>query len=186
MMIKTKTVTFALALAMGLWIAAPYVAFAEEGEEPKLDVGDDAPPLSLTDWIKGEPVAIGESEDDYILVIEFWATWCGPCRASIPHLTDLQRAFKDRNVTVLAITMEEVDHVAEFVEDEGDNMQYTVAIDGDRKTWAAYMDASGARGIPHVFVVDADGVIAWQGHPREPELENLLDEMAPKPEDLEA
>ena len=153
----------------------------DEGEDKLLKVGDKAPALALTEWVKGAPVRLtNDGEDKNVYVVEFWATWCPPCRASIPHLTELQQTYKDRNVTVIGITMEEPDVVKPFVQEAGETMAYTVAIDGDKKTWAAYMDASGARGIPHAFVVDTEGRIAWKGHPMDKALDATVAKLAPQ------
>ena len=61
-----------------------------------LKVGDPAPALQLDKWLKGEPVK--ELEKGKIYVIECWATWCGPCIASMPHVTKMQAKFKDKGV----------------------------------------------------------------------------------------
>src|SRR6516225_10230386 len=74
----------ALVLALGVVCAA-----RAEG----LKVGDPAPKLEVKEFLKGEPVA--SLEKGKIYVIEFWATWCGPCRTSIPHVTELQKKHKD-------------------------------------------------------------------------------------------
>ena len=54
-----------------------------------LKVGDPAPPLSVELWLKGEPV--NEFKRGTVYVVEFWATWCSPCVAAIPHLNQLQK-----------------------------------------------------------------------------------------------
>lgn len=120
--------------------------------------------LEGLNWIKGkgDPVTL---TDGKIYVVEFWATWCPPCRTSIPHLTEIQKTFKDKGVTVIGITNEGPDTVKPFVEKMGDEMEYTVAIDTDSKANTGYMEAYGQNGIPTAFVVDGDGKVAWVGHP---------------------
>ena len=150
-LIKTSILTTVLAV----W--AP-MAFAAE-------LGDPAPALQVAEWVKGQPVDLAAGKGRAVVVVEFWATWCPPCRLSIPHLTDLQKKFKEKNVVVVAVTDEQASIVKEFVSKMDDKMDYTVAVDKDRKTSVAYLEAFGIGGIPHAFIVDKDGRIVWHGHP---------------------
>lgn len=127
------------------------------------DLGDPAAPLQIAEWVKGQPVDLAAGKGKTIYVVEFWATWCPPCRASIPHLTELQKKFKE--VVFIGISDEKVPTVKTFVEKMGDKMDYVVAVDKERKTSAGYMAAYGANGIPHAFVVDKQGRVVWEGHP---------------------
>ena len=128
------------------------------------ELGMPAPQLSISQWIKGGPVDLAQGQGK-IYVVEFWATWCPPCRTSIPHLTELQRKFKDQGVVIIGISTEEAEKVAVFVEKMGEKMDYTVAVDDQGFTTKAYMDPFGIDGIPHAFVVDKEGKLVWQGHP---------------------
>lgn len=123
------------------------------------ELGDKAPELEISKWIKGEPVKV---TGDGTYVVEFWATWCGPCKVSIPHLTEMQKKYKD--VAFIGISDEKEPLVSKFVEDMGDKMDYRVAIDDNRQTSKAYMAAFEQNGIPHAFVVK-DQKIIWHGHP---------------------
>ena len=129
------------------------------------EVGDPAAPLHIAEWVKGQPVDLAAVKGQKIVVVEFWATWCPPCRASIPHLTELQRKYKDKGVLFIGISTEKPAVVKPFVTQMGAQMDYTVAIDQDFKTSEGYMEAYGIEGIPHAFIVDKMGRVAWVGHP---------------------
>ena len=137
----------------------PIAAFA-------LGVGDPAPELKAAQWVKHGPVDALDPAQTY--VVEFWATWCGPCRSTIPHLTQMARQFT--NVTFIGMNVWErgadpAPRVTEFVNSMGSKMDYAVAMDTTNwfmaKNW---MEAAGQNGIPAAFVVH-QGRIAWIGHP---------------------
>ncbi len=149
---------------------------------PHREIGDKAPEISVTDWIQGGPVKLSDGLGKNVYIVEFWATWCPPCRASIPHLNELYQKYKDRGLQVVAITQEDPDSVASFVKNQGDKMTYPVAIDGDGKMADAYMLAFGENGIPHAFVIDTKGKIVWHGHPMD-DIEAVIQKYLPKKED---
>ncbi|MGE3174554.1 MAG: redoxin family protein [Planctomycetota bacterium] len=142
-------------------------ALAPMAAAQDLGVGDAAPALHVAKWLKGEPIA--EFAPGKIYVVEFWATWCGPCIASMPHLSELQRAHREHGVTIVGITTEDPNNslaqAEAMVADKGDGMDYTVAWDDGGKTNAAWMKAAERRGIPCSFVVDQHGKLAYIGHP---------------------
>jgi thiol-disulfide isomerase/thioredoxin len=144
-------------------------ASAPETKASTLTIGDRAPSLKIDKWVKGDPVT--EFQSGKVYVVEFWATWCGPCIASMPHNTEVQKKFKSKGVTVIGVTSEDtrgnkLPKVEKMVADKGDeNMGYTVAWDSGRKTNEAYMKASGQGGIPCAFIVDKQNRVAWIGHP---------------------
>jgi thiol-disulfide isomerase/thioredoxin len=141
------------------------------GAEVTLKVGDTAPKLQVGKWVQGDPVK--EFEKDKAYIVEFWATWCGPCRTSIPHLNEVYQKFKDKGLVVIGQDVWERDEslVAPFVKKMGDKMTYRVALDlknddEDKGRMAeTWMEAAGQNGIPSAFLVDKQGKIAWIGHP---------------------
>ena len=139
-----------------------------------LEVGQPAPELTIANWVKNGPVSIKEGKGKNIYVVEFWATWCPPCRMSIPHLSKLQKEYKDKGVVVVGITQEDPSIVEPFVKEQPD-MDYNVGVDTVGNTYNAYME--GRSGIPQAFIINKDGVVAWNGHPMEAEgvLKKVLD-----------
>ena len=169
-------------LCLGLVAALAAPLFA------KSDIGDPAAPLKVKEWIQGEPIEIPNADatptpqtdpqdDRPVMVVEFWATWCPPCVESIPHLSSLQKKYGDK-VAIIGVTSEDAGTVKPFVKEKGDKMNYRVVIDDDGKTAAGYMEAYGARGIPHAFIVNREGHVVWQGHPLsesfDPTLERVI------------
>src|SRR5436305_10656081 len=102
---------------------------APEPEGVTLKVGDPAPKLQVDKWLKGDPIK--SLEKGKIYVIECWATWCGPCIASMPHVTKMQAKYKDKGVVVIGVNVWERDLAAPepFVKKMGDKMGYAVATD---------------------------------------------------------
>lgn len=136
------------------------------------EIGDPAAPLAIASWVKGAPVEVGQG--DKVYVIEFWATWCPPCHESIPHLTALQEKYKDELV-IVGITDEDPATVQHFLEQMGDKMDYTIAIDSSRTTSEGYMNAYGQTGIPAAFVLDRQGRVTWVGSPLVQEFEDVIE-----------
>ncbi|MGD0088619.1 MAG: redoxin family protein [Planctomycetota bacterium] len=165
------------ALPMSVATVLLAVAFqCRGGEEITLKAGDLAPKLSVSKWLNGE--AVENFEKGKLYVIECWATWCGPCRASIPHVSELNTKLKDKGVVFVGMNVSEPDtsKVEPFVKGMGDKMNYRVALDEDGKTAAAWLAASGQQGIPCAFVVDKEGKIAWIGHPMDG-LDKILEQL---------
>src|SRR5215472_5782953 len=126
-----------------------------------LKVGDAAPKLQLGQWVQGSPVKDFEKGKAYI--VEFWATWCGPCRESIPHLNETYKKYRDKNLAVIGVdSTEDESAVAPFIKKMGDKMTYPVALDdkdgnGLGKMAQTWMAAAGRNGIPTAFLVDTSG-----------------------------
>jgi thiol-disulfide isomerase/thioredoxin len=135
--------------------------------EVTLKVGDPAPELKATKWLQGTEVK--EFAKDQVYVVEFWATWCGPCIIMMPHMGELQREYKGK-VTFIGYSAKDNrgntgEKVAAMVEKRGPKLGYTFAYSDDRDTTDKWMKAAGQSGIPCCFVVGKDRKIAYIGHP---------------------
>ena len=120
-----------------------------------------APPLEVTAWVQGEPV--DPANHSGVVLIERWATWCGPCLAHIPALAALDTQHGDA-LTVIGITMESEEEVRREIRHRRGAMSYRVARDSEahRRRWMAVTGESGA--VPYIYLV-RHGSIVWHGHP---------------------
>lgn len=146
-----------------------------------LDLGDEAPELAIEEWVNSDPINIAEGKGKKAYLVEFWATWCPPCKVSIPRLSEMQDKYEGKLAIIGVTAPNNSDNsaaaVRKFVRRQGDEMRYAVALDKDNKTTDRYMVASGAMGIPHAFLVGLDGKIAWVGSPLDPVLEGVIDQV---------
>jgi thiol-disulfide isomerase/thioredoxin len=147
-------------------------ASADGQPEVALTIGDLAPTLAIAQWIKGDP--IDTFHQGQVHVVEFWATWCGPCRTSMPHLSQLQDQYGE-DVSFIGVSDETKDEIEAFfaeVQDEesgktwSEVLTYAIALDdANRTTSKSYMQAAKQNGIPTAFIVGKDGRVEWIGHP---------------------
>mmetsp|Transcript_30036 Transcript_30036/g.76493 ORF Transcript_30036/g.76493 Transcript_30036/m.76493 type:complete len:207 (-) Transcript_30036:398-1018(-) len=137
-------------------------------------VGTKCPVIEGLTFLKGSPIVPGKDLGT-VLVLELWATWCGPCVQSIPHLTEMQHKYKGKAVIIGCNTEgpHALDKVRRFVDSKGSAMDYTVAADTGGSI-EQLMQAAGVRGIPHAFIVGADGTITHSGHPMDPAFDAQL------------
>lgn len=151
-----------------------------EGEAitgPTFGLGDEVPAIEVTQWLQGEPVAI---QDGLVYVVDFFATWAPAAGEATRTLTRLHIGMQDK-VRVVGIAShnpdrgETAEKVAAFIGQQGSALRYPVAFDARRASFARWMTASGQAGVPHCFVVDAEGRLAWHGHPMDPQLAAVVD-----------
>jgi thiol-disulfide isomerase/thioredoxin len=132
------------------------VVLSASAEEKKLwaksFLGQKAPDLVVEKWLTPQPDTKGK-----FVLVDFWATWCGPCRAAIPHLNDFQKKF-DGKLVVIGISDESEDKVRKLNEPP---IRYASAIDQQ----ARMKKAVEVKGIPHCLLIDPDGIVRWEGYP---------------------
>lgn len=139
-----------IVLVASLLAAAPLAAQIAPGKPaPDFDFENVWNPSSEArslSELRGKPV-----------LVEFWATWCGPCIRNIPHLNEIHREFTPRGLAMVAVSDEDAPTIAPFVLEH--NMQYPVV-----RSARAGRDYR-VRSIPAAFLVDSSGTVVWQGHP---------------------
>jgi cytochrome c biogenesis protein CcmG/thiol:disulfide interchange protein DsbE len=113
---------------------------------------DAAPAFQLND-LNGKPISLAEAKGKIVL-LNFWATWCGPCRAEIPDLVDLQKRYADKFEIIALVTDEDdPDEVRRFVLQSGINYRVAMSSDEVRR------DYGGIAALPTSFVIDPQGRI---------------------------
>ena len=128
-------------------------------------VGQSLPKLSVQ-WLDKKPETEGKP-----MIVEFWATWCPPCRSSIPHLNEIYAKYKDKGLQIVGITDEDRAKIKKFEKEVP--IEYAVGLDANGK----YAKPFGIQGIPHAVLVDKTGKVVWEGHPmslKESQIEELL------------
>src|ERR1700682_6070766 len=133
-----------------LAVASAAATVAIAAAELRPGTGKPTPPLARAD-LAGKSVDLNDLRGRVVLV-NFWATWCEPCREEMPSVARLQAKLKGKPFEVLAVNFGETnDKVAEFVRKEG--WSVPVLLDPDKETAGAW----GAKGLPMTFLVDARG-----------------------------
>lgn len=144
----------------------------------ELTIGSKAPAIDVEHWMgdgEGKMPAVTGFEAGKVYVVEFWATWCPPCVASMPHLAEMQKQYKDKGVRIVSISDEDLETVTKFLEKKVPNTEeqtygqltsaYSLTTDPDQSVFNDYMVAAGQNGIPTAFVVGKTGLVEWIGHP---------------------
>ena len=136
-------------IAMGLIYLETAWAFAQEAPAGRMP----APDWELTD-LNGRTTKSSDFHSK-VLILDFWATWCAPCRIEIPHFVELQKQYGDKGLTVIGVSLDEQgpEVVKKFVKRLGVN--YPIVM-GNEKVVEAY---GGIDAIPTTFVIDRQGRI---------------------------
>lgn len=170
-------IQFAGSFAASLWVAAGlFTGAAVSAQAPgQLALGDKAPPIDVY-FLQGDPIDLESGKGKQVFIVEFWATWCGPCRYSIPHLTELQQKHEDDGLVIVGISDESSTLVRPYMEQMGEKMQYRVAVDNNDTTNRRYFGGFGrVQSYPTAFVIDVNGRVAWIGNPLDPFLDTFVE-----------
>lgn len=155
-----------------------------------VNIGDPAPELSVTEWVKGEPINLAKGKGRHAYLIEFWATWCPPCIEMIPHITELQHKYRDQGLVIVGVSGpgrgETLTKVKRFVRRRSESMDYVIGWDKEGVTHARYMGSVGAFGIPYAFLIDKSGRLVWHGHPGDPVMDEIIDQVMNGRYDIES
>ena len=138
---------------VALCLLGLYVAGRRTAQKPKPTApGNAAPEFTVTD-IDGKKLALSDYKGKVVL-LDFWATWCTPCRAEIPHFVEMQQKYGPQGFQVVGISMDDdAEPVKEFYRQF--NMNYPVAV-GDDKLAQSF---GGVLGLPVNFIIDREGRI---------------------------
>ncbi len=162
----------ALAIAFAALLGVSAGATAQD--PPKLKAGSEAPSLGGLDIVSGDIDAFNAALDAKVTVVEFWATWCAPCKKAIPHLNEMSKQYRAQGLQVVGISVDDQRNpVDPFVKGKGDAMGYLVGWDKEKALSGAWMKAAGQEGIPCTFVV-SNKKILWIGNPHDPKFESIV------------
>lgn len=152
----TRTITAALAAVVALlWTAgcggaAPRAPKTAGGALPDLELAS----------LDGTKIRLADG-NGRVKLVNFWATWCAPCREEIPHFNEIYAEYRDDGLDIVAISMDEegAEVVRPFVADNG--MRYPVVLGSDEVAEAF----GGVVGFPTTFLVDREGKVvdSWVG-----------------------
>lgn len=146
-----------------LFILLTFVHLTTLGQS-NIKVGQKAPQITITDWISNIPN--NKTLTGKYIVLEFWATWCGPCIAAVPHMNNLQAKFNNPNLYFISITdesKEKVERILKRIE-----FKSIVVSDQNKKTQVLFGDGKkGLEVFPLTILIDNKGFISWIGEPHE-------------------
>jgi peroxiredoxin len=147
--------------------------------QPELARARMAPPFTVTTH-DGQQVSL-DGLTGKVVLIDFWATWCGPCREALPHIREIAKKFEGQPLVLLSVSLDT---------NENDWKKF---IDKNEMTWPQYRDGGftgpiaklfGVEAIPHTFTIDADGVLQDE-HIGDASIEGKLKKLVARAQELQ-
>ena len=127
-----------------------------------IEVGDRAPNFTLQS-LDGKSVSLYDFRG-HVVILDFWASWCAPCRASMPELQRYYEEFKGRGLVLLGVSLDRsAEDARYFLNREG--YHDLIALWGSVSASQGVAHEYGIYGIPHTFVIDKQGIIRFANHP---------------------
>ena len=164
MRIALITVIALLAAGMGLFLSSCSDSASEDtqsiNKHDLAQVGDYRPAFS-----HGTTTGSTDNIDHYagkVVLLNFWATWCIPCREEMPMLQALQGQYGDRGFQVIGIALDDVERVSSFISELGIEYPNMVGAAEVALTGVVYGNSSGT--LPYSVLIDRDGIIRWRIH----------------------
>ncbi|QXP78857.1 MULTISPECIES: TlpA family protein disulfide reductase [Winogradskyella] len=139
------------------------LSFGNIYAQSNIKVNGKAPKINITNWIENIPNA--KNLNDKYIVLEFWATWCGPCIAAVPHMNEIQEEFNQKDLYYISITDESIAKVERSL--KRIKFKSIVVTDLTKKTQINFGD--GIKGLdeyPLTVLIDKSGIIKWIGEPK--------------------
>lgn len=166
------------ALLAGFYLSARY--YAEPLPASLLSPGGNLIGEQRPDFYLGSSTGEFVTPEDFsgkTLLINFWATWCVPCRREMPMLVDLQAEYGPGGLQVVGIALDDVQSVRDFVKKYAISYPILVGEADVMATSAAYGNVEGV--LPYSVLVDKDGIIRWQytGEIQPDDVSKLLGEL---------
>lgn len=148
------------------------------GAAAQVNVGD-KPQLAFRDFSSGKPVSL-EQMRGKIVVVDFWATWCGPCVAQAPHMVQIARDYGPKGLVMVGVSLDTNGQKLEQMSQQlGFNWPQSFDGGGNKAISAAW----GVRSIPATFILGPDGTVLWKGHPARMDMP-LMEAFAKHPPEL--
>jgi thiol-disulfide isomerase/thioredoxin len=147
---------------------------------PELVRAKMAPPFGVT-TMDGRKISMDDLQGKVVL-LDFWATWCAPCREALPHIRNVAKKFKDEPLVILSVSL------------DGNEQQWKDFIGKNEMTWLQYRDGGftgpvsrlfSVTAIPHTFTIDADGVLQEE-HIGDASIEGKLKKLIVRARELQA